>query len=91
VTAALHAVDAIISRAGRSAVAGALWLAGAVTLQATLGILTLLQQVPPDLALTHQAVAIAVLTLAVLQVERLAGRPQEQAPQNMIRPAAQTG
>ena len=35
--------------------------------------------------------AIAVLTLAVLQVERLAGRPQEQAPQNMIRPAAQTG
>jgi cytochrome c oxidase assembly protein subunit 15 len=91
VTAALHAADAIISRAGRSAVAGALWLAGAVTLQATLGILTLLQQVPPDLALTHQAVAIAVLTLAVLQVERLAGRPQEQAPQNMIRPAAQTG
>jgi cytochrome c oxidase assembly protein subunit 15 len=43
-------------------------------LQAVLGILTLLNQVPIDLALAHQAVAIVVLTLAVLQAERLAVR-----------------
>ena len=44
-----------------------------------LGILTLLNQVPIDLALSHQAVAIAVLTLAVMQVERLASRQSAQA------------
>ena len=42
-----------------------------MTLQAALGILTLLYQVPIDLALSHQAVGIVVLTLAVLQAERL--------------------
>ncbi|MGY4289531.1 heme A synthase [Bradyrhizobium sp. LM2.7] len=39
-----------------------------------LGILTLLNQVPLDFALAHQAVAIVVLTLAVMQAERLAIR-----------------
>jgi cytochrome c oxidase assembly protein subunit 15 len=53
---------------------GALWLAAAITLQATLGVLTLLNEVPIALALAHQAVAIAVLTLAVVQAERLAVR-----------------
>jgi cytochrome c oxidase assembly protein subunit 15 len=72
-------------------VGGAIWLAAAVTLQATLGILTLLNQVPTDLALAHQAVAIAVLTLAVVQVERLAGRPTEQSPQEISRPVTQSG
>src|SRR5579863_1350049 len=91
VIAVLHAADAVVSRAGRSTVAGAFWLAGAVTLQATLGILTLLHQVPLDLALTHQAVAIAVLTLAVLQVERSAGGRSEQAPQKTIHPVTQAG
>ena len=81
VTAVLHALDAVRSRAERSTVNGALWLAAVVTLQATLGILTLLNQVPMDLALAHQAVAIAVLTLAVFQVERLARRQPEQAAQ----------
>jgi heme a synthase len=69
-----HAVDAIRSRAAGAAINGALWLLGAITLQATLGILTLLNQVPIGLALMHQACAIAVLTLAVIQAERLAGR-----------------
>ena len=55
-------------------VRGAWWLVAAITLQATLGILTLLNQVPIDLALTHQAVAIVVLTLAVFQTERLVAR-----------------
>jgi cytochrome c oxidase assembly protein subunit 15 len=70
--ALMHAFDAVRSRAGVGAVNGALWLAAAITLQATLGILTLLYQVPIALALVHQAGAIAVLTLAILQAERLA-------------------
>jgi heme a synthase len=91
VLAVLHAFDAIWSRAGANAINGALWLVAAITLQATLGILTLLNQVPIDLALTHQAVAIAVLTLAVFQAERLAGRQIEQRPHKLGLPAAQTG
>ncbi len=35
--AVLHAIDAVRSRAGIAAVNGALWLAAAITLQATLG------------------------------------------------------
>jgi heme a synthase len=72
--AVLHAIDAVRSRASAAVIGGAWWLVAAIVLQATLGILTLLRQVPIDLALTHQAVAIVVLTLAVVQVERLATR-----------------
>ena len=82
-----HAADAVRSRADRSVVNGALWLAGVVALQATLGVLTLLNQAPLDLALAHQALAIAVLTLAVLQVEQLAGRRTH--PQQLEQPAPQ--
>ena len=87
--AVLHAVDALRSRAGVAPIRGALGLAAAITLQATLGVLTLLHHVPIDLALTHQAVAIAVLTLATIQVERLAARQSE--PQPAPVPVAQTG
>jgi cytochrome c oxidase assembly protein subunit 15 len=66
-----HAVDAVRSRADKAVINGALWLVAAITVQAMLGILTLLHQVPIDLALAHQAMAIVVLTLAVLQVERM--------------------
>ena len=91
VVAILHAADAIRSRAGVAAISGALWLAAAITLQATLGILTLLHQVPIPLALTHQAVAILVLTLAVCQAERLVARRPQQQPQKLVVPLAQTG
>jgi cytochrome c oxidase assembly protein subunit 15 len=60
-------------------------------LQATLGILTLLHQVPIDLALTHQAVAIAVLTLAVVQAERLAAQQTKMRPQELVLPLGQPG
>ncbi len=86
----LHAIDAVRSRAGSAAVNGAVWLAAAMTLQATLGIFTLLHQVPIDLALAHQAVAIAVLTLAIFQAERLAAQP-EPAQQKLVLPAGQPG
>jgi cytochrome c oxidase assembly protein subunit 15 len=89
--AVLHALDAVRSRAGTAVVNGALWLAAVITLQATLGILTLLNQIPTSLALAHQAVAIAVLTLAISQAERLAARPSEQARQNPVVPVTQIG
>ena len=67
--ALLHAFDAL--RARRPAATGAVVLALAVALQATLGILTLLYAVPLDLALTHQGMALVVLTLATLHAARL--------------------
>ena len=89
VLAALHAIDAVRSRAGRAA-SGAVWLFAAVSMQAVLGILTLLNQVRIDLALSHQAVAIVVLTLAVMQAERLASRqPAEVQPRAV--PVGQAG
>ncbi len=86
--AVFHALDAIRSRAGSAVVNGALWLAAVITLQATLGILTLLYQAPLALALAHQAVAIAVLTLAVFQAERLAARHHEPGQQKLVLPVA---
>jgi cytochrome c oxidase assembly protein subunit 15 len=86
---ALHALDAWRSRADRAALRAALWLLAAVTLQATLGIMTLLHHVPIDLALSHQAVAIVVLTLAVVQAERLAARRTETVPHAIADPIGQ--
>jgi heme a synthase len=60
---------------------GALILAGAVTLQAVLGIATLLAQAPIELALLHQVVAILVFTIAVVHAERLWHRSSLLAPQ----------
>jgi heme a synthase len=91
VLAVLHALDAVRSRAGTAAINGALWLAAAIALQATLGILTLLNQVPILLALAHQAVAIAVLTSATFQAQRLASRQAEPAPQKSVLPVGQPG
>jgi cytochrome c oxidase assembly protein subunit 15 len=89
--ALLHAFDAARSRAGAAAINGALGLAAAVTLQATLGILTLLNQVPVLLALAHQAVAIVVLTLAIFQAERLSARQPQSGRQKLVLPVNQTG
>jgi heme a synthase len=69
-----HATDTVRARAAGAVISGAWCLVAAVLLQAVLGILTLLNQVPIDLALSHQAVAIAVLTIAVINVERLTPR-----------------
>jgi heme a synthase len=89
--ALFHAIDAIRSRVDRDAINGALWLVAVITLQATLGILTLLNQVPIDLALSHQAVAIAVLTLAVMQAERLAAGDTKLVTRDIATPVAQAG
>jgi cytochrome c oxidase assembly protein subunit 15 len=89
--AALHLLDAVRSRAGTAAVNGALWLAAVMTVQAALGVLTLLNQVPTSLALAHQAIAIAVLALAVFQAERLAARQVAQERQEPALPVTQIG
>jgi cytochrome c oxidase assembly protein subunit 15 len=89
--AVLHALDAIRSRAAAPIVAGAVWLVAVITLQATLGILTLLNQVPIALALAHQAVAIAVLTLAVCQAERLSERQTGLVSDDIGAPVGQVG
>ena len=70
--AVLHAVDAARSAGAR---AGALTVAAALTLQAGLGILTLLNQAPLALALAHQAMAVVVLTLVVVHAQRLMATP----------------
>ena len=74
VCALLHAADVARAVRGGVVLAGALALAVAIALQAVLGILTLLYQVPLALALAHQAMAILVLTLAVVHAQRLERR-----------------
>ena len=90
VLAILHAIDAIRSRAGPAA-NGAIWLAVAISLQAALGIQTLLLQVPILLGLAHQAMAIVVLTLAILQAECLAAQQVDQTRQKLGLPVEQAG
>jgi cytochrome c oxidase assembly protein subunit 15 len=66
--ATLHACDAWRTRVGLSS---ALTLAGAISLQAGLGVVTLLHQAPVPLALAHQVLAILVFSVAVIHAERL--------------------
>jgi cytochrome c oxidase assembly protein subunit 15 len=73
--AVLHAADVARTQRGGAALTGALTLACAVTLQAALGIVTLLHQAPLALALLHQATAIVVLATAVVHAERLERSP----------------
>jgi cytochrome c oxidase assembly protein subunit 15 len=73
----LHAVDVSRTVRGGAALTGALALASAVTLQAMLGIVTLLHQAPLALGLLHQTMALAVLTIAVAHAKRLAREPTQ--------------
>src|SRR5215208_6713586 len=75
IAAITHAVHARRVVRGE-ALTGALMLAGAVTLQVVLGIVTLLYQAPIALALLHQAMAIGVLTIAILHAERVSARKE---------------
>jgi heme a synthase len=78
IVAMVHAFDAWRAR---RAMRGALILAGLVTLQATLGITTLLYQAPLPLALAHQMLAIVVFSVAIMHAERLSHRETFAAPQ----------
>ena len=74
IVAALHLGDVVWARRGRAIRNGALALACAVTLQAGIGIVTLIHQAPLPLALLHQVTAIVVLTIAVIHAEQLSAR-----------------
>lgn len=81
--AAWHVTDVIRNVRHGAALLGALALFVAVTLQAALGISTLLLVVPLPLALLHQAMAMIVLTVAILYAERVT----RHAKQTIFRPA----
>jgi heme a synthase len=72
---AWHAVDTFRVARARPAFLGALALFAAVTVQAALGITTLLLVVPLPLALLHQGTAMIVLTIAVVHAERMTRQP----------------
>jgi cytochrome c oxidase assembly protein subunit 15 len=79
-----HLFDAVSARASKSAVRGAVAIAVAILMQATLGILTLIHQVPIPTALAHQAVALVVLTLTIVHLDRMTPRG---APARLAVPA----
>jgi cytochrome c oxidase assembly protein subunit 15 len=76
--AALHVIDA--ARTAPRALPLAAVLFGAILLQAALGIVTLLHQVPIALALMHQAGAIVVLALATLAAQRMSVETRSDRP-----------
>jgi len=85
VLAGLHAIDA---RQAQQGAFGAVLLWLAVTVQATLGVLTLLFVVPLPLALTHQIMAIIVLTIAIVHAARMWPRTAPAPEPNAIAGAA---
>jgi cytochrome c oxidase assembly protein subunit 15 len=72
--AVVHAFDTARTLPDYRVAVGAATIMVAVTLQAVLGVLTLLYHVPIALALAHQAMALVVLTIAVAHAERLTAR-----------------
>jgi len=78
--ALIHAFNAARIMKGGPIVAGAIALAVAVTLQAALGVFTLLMVVPISLALLHQTMAMIVLTVATLHASGLAERKTHAQP-----------
>ncbi len=81
----LHGVDAWRTRRD---VRGTIILAGAVTLQAALGIVTLLYQAPLALALAHQVMAMVVFSIAIVHADRLSHRAIVRVPRAVAGQAA---
>ncbi|MBV9558313.1 MAG: COX15/CtaA family protein, partial [Pseudolabrys sp.] len=75
----LHAVDAVRGGTPSRVRIWAFKLAGLVTLQAALGVTTLLYAAPLPLALAHQAFAIVVLSVAVVHAARLTSHSRVKA------------
>lgn len=63
--------------------AGALMFAAVVTAQAAIGIITLLHQAPISLALLHQVMAVATLTVAVIHAQQLSS-PATRTPAALV-------
>jgi heme a synthase len=79
VCALLHAFDVARTVKQGFVLVSASVLAIAVTLQAALGIATLLERVPISLALMHQAMAMLVLTVVTLHTAMIAQRAPRRA------------
>jgi heme a synthase len=77
--ALLHAFDVASSMRKTLLVVSAVVLAAAVTLQAILGIFTLVLVVPIELGLMHQAMAMLVLTAVTLHAASVAERTPRRA------------
>ncbi len=75
--AILHAANVTRNVKSGPLVASAIVLAAAVTLQAALGIFTLLMVVPISLALMHQAMAMVVLTVATTHAASVIPGPSQ--------------
>jgi cytochrome c oxidase assembly protein subunit 15 len=73
--ALVHAVDARLFGRDKPDATGASLVAVAVVAQASIGIVTLMWAVPIELALSHQAVALVVLTGATLHAARTLATP----------------
>jgi cytochrome c oxidase assembly protein subunit 15 len=69
--AVLHVIDALKNKRSAAALNSALAVGSVLLLQVAVGITTLLYQAPIGLALLHQAMAMVVLTAAVVHAERL--------------------
>jgi heme a synthase len=74
ICAVLHALDVVRTMKRGWVVTSAIVLVAAVTLQAALGIATLVLRVPITLALMHQTMAMLVLTVATTHAALVAGR-----------------
>jgi cytochrome c oxidase assembly protein subunit 15 len=89
--ALIHAVDARLCGRDKALATGAGLVAAAVLAQASIGIATLMWAVPIELALSHQAVALVVLTGATLHAARtLATPPLGEAAKMREEPVAST-
>ena len=85
VLAIVYVADVARAVGGGPVLTSALVLASVVTLQAGIGILTLLHVVPLGLALTHQAMAVVTLAVAVVHAERAS--PRRAAAAGIAQPA----
>jgi cytochrome c oxidase assembly protein subunit 15 len=85
-----HVFDAWRSARGRPALAGAVALLAALTLQAALGIWTVLAAVPLSIALLHQAAAMLVLTVATMHAANLARSRWSGTQSNSVVPHSMT-
>jgi cytochrome c oxidase assembly protein subunit 15 len=79
ICALLHAFRVARATGQGPVLTGAVALAAAVTLQALLGIWTLLMVAPISLALLHQAMAMVVLTAATVHAQQVSSRPADVA------------
>ena len=83
--AIVHASDVARTVRGGPVLTSALVLASVITLQAAIGILTLVHVTPLPLALLHQAMAVVTLAVAVVHAERVS--PRRAAAPGVAQPA----